>query len=75
MKQFRSPDDEVSIAKGIPMQFLGIFYDYSKIVQPLRIRYRGKSKSLPNGYVIYKRRPDYIHRKYADTFAVYERRS
>ena len=72
IKQYRSSDREVSIAKNIPIQFLGIFYDYSKMVQPLRIRYRGSSKHLPNGY--YYRRPrDYVHRNYADTFAIYER--
>ena len=75
IKQFRSPDDERSIAKGIPMQFLGLFYDYSKMVQPLRIRYRGTSKSFSDGYVYYRRPVDYIHRKYADTFAIYERTS
>ena len=72
IKQYRSSDREVSIAKNIPIQFLGIFYDYSKMVQPLRIRYRGSSKHLPSGY--YYRRPrDYVHRKYADSFAIYER--
>ena len=72
IKQYRSSLFERSIAKGIPIQFLGIFYDYSKMVQPLRIRYRGSSKQLPNGY--YYRRPrDYVHRNYADTFAIYER--
>ena len=74
IKQYRSSDREVSIAKNIPIQFLGIFYDYSKLVQPLRIRYRGSSKHLQNGY--YYRRPrDYVHRNYADTFAIYERKN
>ena len=59
-----------NIAKNIPIQFLGIFYDYSKMVQPLRIRYRGSSKHLTNGY--YYRRPrDYVHRNYADSFAIH----
>ncbi len=73
VKQFRSPDCERSIAKGIPMQFLGLFYSYSKMVLPLRIRYRGSSKYLPNGYRYYRRPRDYVHRIYADTFAIYER--
>ena len=73
VKQFRSPDCERSIAKGIPMQFLGLFYNYSKMVLPLRIRYRGSSKYLPNGYRYYRRPRDYVHRTYADTFAIYER--
>ena len=50
IRQFRPPADERSIAKGIPIEFLGIFYDYSKMVQPLRIRYRGKSKYHSDGY-------------------------
>ncbi len=73
MKQYRSSDCERSVAKGIPIQFLGIFYSYSKMVQPLRIRYRGCSKYFPNGYRYYRRPRDYVHRTYADTFAIYER--
>ena len=73
MKQYRSSDCERSVAKGIPIQFLGIFYSYSKMVQPLRIRYRGSSKYFPNGYRYYRRPRDYFHRTYADTFAIYER--
>ena len=75
IRQFRSPADERSIAKGIPIEFLGIFYDYSKMVQPLRIRYRGKSKYHSDGYCYYRRPVDYIHRIYADTFAIYERKN
>ena len=73
IKQYRSSDRERSIAKGIPIQLLGIFYSYSKMVLPLRIRYRGSSKSFPNGYTYYRRPRDYVHRIYADTFAIYER--
>jgi len=73
IQQFRSPYDECSIAKGIPIKFLGIFYDYSKMVQPLRIRYRGSSKYYPDGYRYYRRPRDYVHRIYADTFAIYKR--
>jgi hypothetical protein len=43
------------------------------MVLPLRIRYRGSSKYLPNGYRYYRRPRDYVHRTYADTFAIYER--
>jgi hypothetical protein len=73
ISQYRSSSCERSIAKGIPIQFLGIFYNYSKMVQPLRIRYRGSSKYFPNGYRYYRRPRDYVHRTYADTFAIYER--
>ena len=52
IRQFRSPADERSIAKGIPIEFLGIFYDYSKMVQPLRIRYRGKVNTIQMVIVI-----------------------
>ena len=67
IKQYRSPDCERSIAKGIPIQLLGIFYSYSKMVLPLRIRYRGNSKQG------YSRPASFCHMAYADTFAIYHR--
>jgi len=73
IQQFQSPHHERSIAKGIPINFLKVFYDYSKMVQPLRIRYRGSSKCDTDGYKYYYRPRDYVHRKYADTFAIYKR--
>jgi hypothetical protein len=75
IEKYHSPADERSIAKGIPMEYLRVFYDYSKVVLPLRIRYRGKSKYHSDGYCYYHRPVDYIHRMYADTFAIYERKN
>lgn len=66
-KKYLAHPNEQGIAKGIPMKFLPLFYQFSKKVKGLRIRYRGNSKP---GY----RRPrDFVHRAYADTFAIYYR--
>jgi len=64
LESFRSPSSHESMFKGIPMVL------YRKVTRLLpmkdrRIRFRGKSKP---GYV----RPAlYVHKKFADTFAVY----
>ena len=34
------------IPKNIPMKYLDLFYEFSLKVKPLRIRYRGKSKTV-----------------------------
>ena len=66
-KKYLAHPNEQGIAKGIPMKFLPLFYQFSKKVKGLRIRYRGNSK--PGS-----RRPrDFVHRAYADTFAIYYR--
>jgi len=64
LESFRSPSSHESMFKGIPMVL------YRKVTRLLpmkdrRIRFRGKSKP---GYV----RPAlYVHKKFADTFAIY----
>jgi len=73
INQYRSSNKERSVAKNIPIKFLNVFYCYSKKVQSLRIRYRGSSKYYPDRYEYYRRPQDYIHKKYADTFAIYKR--
>ena len=66
-KKYLSHPLECSIAKGIPIKYLPLFKEFSRKVKGLRIRYRGNSKP---GY----RRPrDFVHRAYADTFAIYYR--
>lgn len=67
IEQYRSPVDEFSIAKNIPLKYLNMFYMYSKKVKPLRIRYRGKSKFN------YKRPQEHCHKVMADSFAIYVR--
>ena len=64
LESFCSPSSHESMFKGIPMVL------YSKITRMLpckdrRIRFRGKSKP---GYI---RPAMYVHKKFADTFAVY----
>ena len=61
--------DEVSIAKGIPIQYLSDFKKVSakKNAKKIRYRYRGKSK------VNYDRPTSFCHMKFADTFAIYYR--
>ena len=66
-KQYISHPNESSIAKGIPMNYLIFFKEFSKKVKPLRIRYRGKSK--PG----YRRVSSFCHMAYADSFAIYHR--
>ena len=65
---------EHSIAKNIPIKYLKYFKAISKNGKghKLRYRYRGVSKTMPNGYV-YKRVPSFCHMQFADTFALYYR--
>ena len=64
LESFRSPSSHESMFKGIPMVL------YRKVTRLLpmkdrRIRFRGKSKP---GYV---RPAMFVHKNFADTFAVY----
>ena len=64
LESFRSPSSHESMFKGIPMVL------YRKVTRLLpmkdrRIRFRGKSKP---GYL---RPAMYVHKDFADTFAVY----
>ena len=64
LESFRSPSSHESMFKGIPMVL------YRKVTRLLpckdrRIRFRGKSKP---GYV---RPVMFVHKDFADTFAVY----
>lgn len=67
IRLYPSHKNELSLAKGIPMAWLKLLYLYSKRVSPLRFRYRGKSK--PN----YRRPSAFVHKEFADSFAIYER--
>ena len=68
IRLYSSHKNELSLAKGIPMAWLKLLYQYSKKVSPLRFRYRGKSK--PN----YDRPWAFVHKEFADSFAIYERK-
>ena len=62
------------IASGIPIKYLKYFKEVSahKNAMNVRYRYRGKSKTMSNGYV-YNRPQSFCHMQFADTFAIYER--
>ena len=62
------------ICSGIPIKYLPYFKEVSgqKNAKKIRYRYRGKSKTMPNGYV-YNRPQSFCHMKFADTFSVYYR--
>ena len=62
------------IASGIPIKYLKYFKEVTahKNAMNVRYRYRGKSKTMPNGYV-YNRPQSFCHMQFADTFAIYTR--
>ena len=62
------------ICSGIPIKYLPYFKEVSgqKNAKKIRYRYRGKSKTMPNGYV-YNRPQSFCHMNFADTFAIYYR--
>ena len=62
------------IASGIPIKYLNYFKEVSahKNAKKVRYRYRGVSKTMPNGYV-YNRPQSFCHMNFADTFSVYYR--
>ena len=62
------------IASGIPIKYLKYFKMVSaqKNAKKIRYRYRGISKTMPNGYV-YNRPQSFCHMDFADTFSVYYR--
>ena len=62
------------IASGIPIKYLKYFKEVTahKNAMNVRYRYRGKSKTMPNGYV-YNRPQSFCHMRFADTFAIYTR--
>ena len=66
--------DGSCIASGIPIKYLKYFKEVTahKNAMNVRYRYRGKSKTMPNGYV-YNRPQSFCHMNGADTFAIYHR--
>ena len=64
LESFRSPSSHESMFKGIPMS---LYREVTRLLpmKDRRIKFRGKSKP---GYI---RPAMYVHKKFADTFAVY----
>ena len=69
LRAHRSPDNEESIAKNIPMHFLDLYYLFGKRNGSWRIKYRGPS--IPD---VYNRNQSHCLRKYATSFAIYKNR-
>ena len=65
IKRYKSPYKEQSIFKSIPIKYLETFK--ALFGKGYLIKYRGKSKGE------YIRPQAYMHKQYADTFAVYKK--
>ena len=74
LETYNGTHDGPCIASNIPIKYLSYFKEVSaqKNAKKIRYRYRGKSKTMPNGYV-YNRPQSFCHMKFADTFSVYYR--
>jgi len=66
LSHYRSPYDEESLAKNIPMKYLGLV----KAAYPGKFRYRYRGQSIRG---IYRRDPSYCIQSMADSFAIYRR--
>ena len=74
LETYNGTHDGPCIASNIPIKYLSYFKEVSaqKNAKKIRYRYRGKSKTMPNGYV-YNRPQSFCHMKFADTFSIYYR--
>ena len=74
LETYNGTHDGPCIASNIPIKYLSYFKEVSaqKNAKKIRYRYRGKSKTMPNGYV-YNRPQSFCHMKFADTFSIYDR--
>ena len=74
LKYLTADPNDRCFAANIPIKYLKYFKEVSahKNAKKVRYRYRGVSKTMPNGYV-YKRPQSFCHMQFADTFALYHR--
>ena len=74
LETYNGTHDGPCIASNIPIKYLSYFKEVSaqKNAKKVRYRYRGKTKTMPNGYV-YNRPQSFCHMKFADTFSIYDR--
>ena len=74
LETYNGTHDGPCISSNIPIKYLSYFKEVSaqKNAKKIRYRYRGKSKTMPNGYV-YNRPQSFCHMKFADTFSIYYR--
>ena len=67
LKSYKSPKNEESIAKNIPMHFLDFYYKFARLNGRYRIKYRGPSNPT------YDRPQSYCLMNQATSFAIYHR--
>ena len=66
---FKSPNNEESIVKGVPIKLLPMFKIYMNTFKK-KVRYKYRGPSIPT---IYQRPHSFCHMNHALTFAVYKR--
>ncbi len=72
MIKYESPDNETSLAKGIPIKLLSWVQGEFNAPSRRKVRYVFRGVSIPG---MYKRPQSYCHKDTADTFAIYKRSS
>ncbi len=72
MMKYKSPDNETSLAKGIPIKLLPWFQGEFSSPSRIKVRYIFRGVSIPG---VYKRPQSWCHKAMVDTFAIYKRSS
>ena len=74
LKHLTADPNDRCFAANIPIKYLKYFKEVTahKNAMKVRYRYRGVSKTMPDGYV-YNRPQSFCHMNFADTFALYHR--
>ena len=74
LKHLTADPNDRCFAANIPIKYLKYFKEVTAHKNAMKVRYRcrGKSKTMPNGYV-YNRPQSFCHMQFADTFAIYGR--
>ena len=70
MIKYESPDNETSLAKGIPIKLLSWVQGEFKHPSRRKVRYVFRGVSIPG---LYKRPQSFCHKGMAESFAIYKR--
>ena len=70
MIKYESPDNETSLAKGIPIKLLSWVQGEFNNPSRRKVRYVFRGVSIPG---LYRRPQSWCHKHMADTFAIYKR--
>ena len=70
MIKYESPDNETSLAKGIPIKLLPWVQKEFNAPSRRKVRYVFRGVSIPG---LYQRPQSWCHKHMADTFAIYKR--